>query len=157
MATLKQAVDDFLARKRIAVVGVSRSPNEAANLVYRTLRKAEYEVFAVNPNADEVEGDRCYHNLASIPGGVDAAVIATPPAVSESVVRECAERGVTHVWMHRSFGEGSVSPAAAKFGREKGITVIEGGCPMMFLPGTDIGHKCMRWVLNLTGRLPKQV
>ena len=157
MATLKQAVDDFLARKRIAVVGVSRSPNEAANLVYRTLRKAEYEVFAVNPNADEVEGDRCYHNLASIPGGVDAAVIATPRAVSESVVRECAERGVTHVWMHRSFGEGSVSPAAAKFGREKGITVIEGGCPMMFLPGTHIGHKCMRWVLNLTGRLPKQV
>ncbi len=157
MASLKEAADDFLARKRIAVVGVSRSPKEAANLVYRTLRKAEYEVFAVNPNADEVEGDRCYHDLASIPGGVDAAVIATPAAASEGVVRECAERGVTHVWMHRSFGEGSVSPAATDFGREKGLTVIEGGCPMMFLPGADIGHKCMRWMLNLTGRLPKQV
>lgn len=97
MATLKEAADDFLAQRRIAVVGVSRSSNEAANLVYRTLRKAEYEVFAVNPNADEVEGDRCYHDLASIPGGVDAAVIATPPAASEGVARECAEQGITRV------------------------------------------------------------
>ena len=157
MATLKEAAEDFLAQRRIAVVGVSRSSNEAANLVYRTLRKAEYEVFAVNPNADEVEGDRCYHDLTSIPGGVDAAVIATPPAVSEGVARECAEQGITRVWMHRSFGEGSVSPAAAAYCREHNVTVIEGGCPMMFVPGADIGHKCMRWVLNLTGRLPKQI
>lgn len=157
MATLKQAVGDFLAQKRIAVVGVSRDPNQAANLVYRTMRKAGYEVFAVNPSADEVEGDRCYHDLATIPGAIDAAVVATPPAVSESVSRECAERGVSRVWLHRSFGEGSVSPAAAEFCRENGITVIEGGCPMMFLPGTDIGHKCMRFVLNVTGRLPKEV
>lgn len=157
MATLKQAVDDFLAQKRIAVVGVSRSPREAANLVYRTLRNRGYEVFAVNPGADEVEGDRCYHNLASIPGGVDAALIATPAGVSGSVVEECAELGITRVWMHRSFGEGSVSPAAAELGRGKNITVIEGGCPMMFLPGADFGHKCMRLMLNLTGRLPKQV
>lgn len=157
MPTLRQAVDDFLARKRIAVVGVSRSANEAANLVYRTLRKAGYNVFAVNPNADEVEGDSCYHDLASVPGGVEAVVIATSPAVTEGVVRECAEQGISRVWMHRSFGEGSVSREAADFCREKGMTVIEGGCPMMFLPGTDIGHKCMRFVLNLTGRLPKQV
>ena len=157
MATLKQAVDDFLAQKRIAVVGVSRDSNQAANLVYRTLRKNGYEVFAVNPNADEVEGDPCYHELASVPDAIDAAVIATPPAASEGVARECAARGVSRVWLHRSFGQGSVSPAAAEFCRENGITVIEGGCPMMFLPGTDIGHKCMRFVLNVTGRLPKQV
>lgn len=157
MATLREAADEFLAQKRIAVVGVSRSPNEAANLVYRTLRKADYEVFAVNPSTDEVEGDRCYHDLASIPGGVDAAVIATPPAATQTVVRECAEQGISRVWLHRSFGEGSVSPDAADFCRENNITVIEGGCPMMFLPGTDIGHRCMRFVLVLTGRLPKQV
>jgi hypothetical protein len=120
MATLKQAVDDFLARKRIAVIGVSRSSKEAANLVYRTLRKAGYEVFAVNPNAEEVEGDTCYHDLASIPGGVEAAVIATPPDAAESVVRECSDQGVKHIWMHRSFGEGSVSPAAAGYAGRTG-------------------------------------
>lgn len=157
MATLKQAVDDFLAQKHIAVVGVSRDSNQAANLVYRTLRKNGYEVFAVNPNADEVEGDRCYHDLASVPGIISAAVIATPPEASESVARECASHGISRVWLHRSFGRGSVSPDAAAFCRESNVTVIEGGCPMMFLPGTDVGHKCMRFVLNVMGRLPRQV
>jgi predicted CoA-binding protein len=157
MASLREAADDFLAQRRIAVFGVSRTPNQAANLVYRTLRKTDHEVFAINPSSDEVEGDRCYHDLASIPGGVDAAVVATPPAAAESVVRQCAARRVTRIWLHRSFGEGSVSPEAAAFCRENGIRVIEGGCPMMFVPGADFGHKCMRFVLGLTGRLPKQV
>lgn len=156
MPTLKEAVADFLAQKRIAVVGVSRSSDQAANTVYRGLRKADYEVFAVNPNADEVEGDTCYHDLKSIEGGVDAVVIATAPEATEAVVRDCSEEGIGRVWMHRSFGKGSVSEQAVDFGRENGISVIAGGCPMMFLPGTDFGHRCMRWILNLTGGLPKQ-
>ncbi len=157
MTTLKQAADEFLSQKRIAVVGVSRSADQPANLIYRTLRKREYEVFAVNPNAEEVEGDRCYSDLRSIPGGVDAALIATPAANSETVARDCVEQGISHIWMHRSFGEGSVSATAAEFCRDKGVRVIEGGCPMMFLTGADIGHKCMRWMLGVMGRLPKQV
>src|SRR5574341_2684664 len=100
MATLKEAVADFLAQKRIAVVGVSRSSNEAANLVYRSLRQRGYEVFAVNPNADEVEGDRCYHELASIPGGVRAVVIGTKPETAVETMRECLDLGIRRVWMH---------------------------------------------------------
>lgn len=156
MATLKEAVDDFLAQKRIAVAGVSRSPNQPANLIYRTMRKAQYEVFAVNPNADEVEGDTCYHDLGSIPGGVEAVLIATAPDVAGTVARQCAEKGISRVWMHRSFGKGSVSPEAVDLCRASGVTVIAGGCPLMFLPSADFGHKCMRFVLNLTGGLPKQ-
>jgi len=155
MPTLQEAVDDFLAQKRIAVFGVSRDSAQAANLVYRNLRKANYEVFAINPNATEVEGDRCYADLSSIPGGVAAAVVATTPEVTDSVVRECAEHGVSRVWMHRSFGKGSVSGEAAAFCREQGVSVIAGACPNMFLPGTDVGHRCMRFVLKLTGGLPK--
>jgi predicted CoA-binding protein len=157
MTTLKEASGDFLAQKRVAVAGVSRTPggSHGANIVYNGLRKAGYEVFAVNPNADEVEGDRCYHSITSIPGGVDAVVIGTAPAVSADVVRECAEQGISRVWLHRSFGGGSVSEEAVSLGREHALTVIAGGCPMMFLPGADIGHRCMRWVLNLTGGLPK--
>ena len=154
MATLKEAVDDFLAQQRVAVVGVSRDSAQAANLVYRSLRKANYQVFAVNPNADEVEGDVCYHDLKSIPDGVAAAVVATTPDITDAVVRECAEAGVSRVWMHRSFGKGSVSKDAADFCRQRGITVIAGACPMMFLPGADVGHRCMRWMLKLTGGLP---
>ncbi len=157
MATLKEAVDDFLAQKRIAVAGVSRDGGaEAANLVYKKLRGAGYEVFPVNPNAEDVEGDPCYPSVKDIPGGVDGVVLATHPKFAEGIVRDCAEAGVTRVWMHRSFGEGSVSEEAAVFCHENGITVIAGGCPMMFCEPVDIAHKCMRWVLNLTGGLPKE-
>jgi predicted CoA-binding protein len=157
MADLSEAVADFLAQRRIAVAGVSRSKNEAANVIYRKLRDSGYEVFPVNPNAGEVEGDPCYSDLGSVPGGVDGVVVATHPDITGQVVRECAELGIPRAWMHRSFGQGSVSEDAVDFCREHGITVIPGGCPMMFCRPVDVGHRCMRWVLKLTGGLPKAV
>ena len=158
MLTIKEAASEFLAMKRIAVTGVSRNPEgHGSNVVYQRLRGRGYEVFAVNPNADEVEGDRCYPDLRSIPGGVDAVVIGTRPEIAESTMRECEELGITHVWMHRSFGTGSVSEAAADYGRKRGITVIDGGCPLMFDPTADPGHKAMRFVFTLTGKVPKRV
>jgi predicted CoA-binding protein len=121
------------------------------------LRKAGYEVFAVNPGTDQVEGEACYHDLSSIPGGVEAVVIVTAPSVTRDVVSECAALKVPRVWMHRSFGTGSVDQEAVSFCREHDISVIAGGCPMMFLREGDFGHKCMRWMLSVTGGLPKQV
>jgi predicted CoA-binding protein len=102
MSSIKDAAGEFLANRRIAVTGVSRKPeNHGGNVVYKRLRERGYEVFAVNPNADEVEDDRAYHDLRSIPGGVDAVVIATRPETAEATMRECAELGIKHVWMHR--------------------------------------------------------
>ena len=155
MPTVAEATRDFLAQKRIAVAGVSRTPaSHGGNVIYKRLRDRGYEVFAVNPNADTVEGDRCYHDLASIEGGVGAVVIATNPRDTPSVVEDCAKLGITRVWMHRSFGEGSVSDEAVRVGREGGMTVIAGGCPLMFDPTADFGHKCMRWVAGITGNAP---
>ena len=158
MPTTREAAAEYLAHERIAVTGVSRSPaNHGANVVYKRLRDRGYEVFAVNPNADEVEGDRCYHDLRSIPGGVDWVVIGTRPETAGSTMRECAELGIRHVWMHRGPGGGSVSEPAADYGRQHGITVITGGCPCMFDPTADPGHKAMRFVFTLTGAVPRQV
>lgn len=156
MAALKDAVEDFLAQERIAVAGVSRSSGQAANVVYRRLRDRGYRVFPVNPNAETVEGDRCYPDLKSIPEGVDAVVVATTPAVAERVVEECAELRIERVWLHRSFGTGSVSEKAVARGREHGLRVIAGGCPCMFGKTADPGHKLMRGLLSLTGGLPKE-
>ncbi len=158
MTDVKQVASEFLANKRVAVTGVSRNPKgHGSNIVYQRLRQRGYEVFAVNPNADEVEGDACYQDLKSIPGGVDAVVIGTRPEIAEATMRECAELGIRHVWMHRSYGGGSVSEAAAEYGRNQGITVIDGGCPLMFAPTADVGHKVMRFVFTMTGNVPKQV
>ena len=156
MQGVKEAASAFLANKRVAVTGVSRTPKtHGSNSVYKRLRERGYEVFAVNPNANEVEGDRCYKDLTSIPGGVDAVVIGTRPEIAEDTMRECAELGIEHVWMHRGPGAGSVSTAATDYGRLHGITVIDGGCPLMFEPTADFGHKIMRFVY--AGHVPKQV
>jgi uncharacterized protein len=158
MQKINEAASEFLVSRRVAVTGVSRQPtNHGSNVVYRRLRERGYEVFAVNPNADEVEGDPSYHDLGSIPGGVDAVVIATRPERAEATMRECAELGIKHVWMHRGPGAGSVSQAATDYGRQRGIAVIDGGCPCMFGPTADAGHKAMRVVLTLTGKVPRQV
>ncbi len=156
MQSIKDAAAEFLASKRVAVTGVSRTPKtHGSNNVYRRLRERGYQVFAVNPNTDRVEGDQSYPDLASIPGGVHAVVIATRPEIAEDTMRECAELGIKHVWMHRGPGVGSVSDAATHYGRQHGITVIDGGCPLMFGPTADAGHKIMRLVY--AGHVPKQV
>lgn len=158
MTTLQQAASDFLANRRIAVTGVSRNPaNHGANVVYQRLRERGYDVFAVNPNADQVEGDPCWADLKSIPDGVDAVVIGTRPATALSTMQECVELGIDKVWMHRSFGGGSVSDEATTYGREHGVTVIDGGCPLMFEPCSDTGHKIMRRVFTWTGHVPRRV
>jgi predicted CoA-binding protein len=156
MPTMKEAAAEFLGARRIAVTGVSRKPKDhGANTVFKRLRDRGYQVYAVNPNSEQVEGTRSYPNLAAIPGGVDAVVIATAPARAEGTMRECADLGIKQVWMHRSYGQGSVNGAATAYGRDHGITVIDGGCPCMFDPAADIGHKIMRVIYR--NHIPKTV
>jgi len=156
MQSMNEAATAFLANKRVAVTGVSRTPKtHGSNNVYRRLRERGYRVFAVNPNAREVEGDLSYQDLKSIPGGVEAVVIGTRPAIADETMRECAELGIRHVWMHRGPGAGSVSDSATSYGRQHGITVIDGGCPLMFGPTADFGHRVMRLVYR--GKVPRQV
>lgn len=156
--TLNEQVHDFLAQPRIAVAGVSSQPKQhpVGNLIYRKLKRDGHQVFAVNPNASTVEGDRSYPDVQSIPGGVDGVVIATRPAHTEQLVRQCAEAGVPRVWIHQWMAKGtSVSPAAVAYCHEHNIEVIAGACPMMYGPNADFGHVCMRWLLGITGGLPR--
>ena len=158
MGTMKETATEFLTHKRVAVTGVSRQPaNHGSNVVYKRLRERGFEVFAVNPNADAVEGDRCYADLKSVPVDLGWVVIGTRPETAEDTMRECVDLGISRVWMHRSFGEGSVSDAASAFGREHGVQVIDGGCPCMYDPVADPAHKVMRTMLQLTRKLPRQV
>ncbi len=150
-----EPIAKFLRGRRIAVAGVSRHGDVAANSVFRKLRDCGYEVLPVNPVAEEVEGTRCFQDVASIPGTLDGVVIATHPDVSASIVRQCNECGVKRVWFHRSFGGGSVSDEAVRECRRLGMEPIVGGCPLMFREPVDIVHKCMRWWLQRRGRVPK--
>jgi len=156
--TLEKKVLGFLAQKRIAVVGVSRSNSRhpSGNLIYRRLKKIGHDVFPVNPNMKTFEGDNCYPDLQSIPDGVDGVVIVTRPEITKQVVQNCSVAKVRSVWMHQSFVKGSsVSPEAVEYCNQHNIGVIAGACPMMFGEDADFGHKCIRWILKLKGGLPE--
>jgi len=158
MVKVREAAEDFLSIRRIAVTGVSRTASgHGSNTVYQRLRSKGYEVFAVNPQAEIVEGDPCYPSLTAIPGGVGAVVIGTRPDHAEGTMHEAVELGITHVWMHRSFGAGSVSASATEYGRANGVTVIDGGCPLMFGEVSDGGHRFMCRLMTLTGKVPRTV
>ena len=150
--TFNEKAKKFLAQERIAVAGVSRSGEQTGNFIYKKLRDEGYEVFAVHPQAETLEGDPSYPNMQAIPGGVHGAIIVTNPEVTSQVVQDCQAAGVPRVWMHNNtFMPSSVSDEAVAFCEKNGIEVIAGGCPMMFM---DFGHKCMRVVLGMAGRLP---
>lgn len=164
MPTIDALVRDFLAQKRIAVTGVSRTRDDAANIICRKLRRTGYRVYPVNPDAETFDGLPCYADLKPLPESVDGVVIVNRPTIAEQIVGQCLAQGVPRVWMHSAWGTRppraagklaasmtSVSPEAVKLCRENDIAVIPGGCPMMFCPPVDIGHLCMRWVLRALG------
>ena len=155
--TLSERIDDFLAQKRIAVAGLSATRDLPGALIYRKLKGAGYQVAAILPGAESFEGDPCYPDLAAVPGGVDGLVIATRPALTAELVRQAVAAGVPRVWMHESLVHGgtSVSPEAVALCREHGITLIAGACPMMYCQPVDFGHRCMCWLMKVTGGLPE--
>ena len=154
MSGLREAAQEFLSHRRIAVAGVSRATQDAANAIYKRMRQLGFEVFPVNPHADVVEGDRCYHSVAAVPGPIEGVVIVTPPSAAADVVAQCAAAGVPRVWIHRSIGGGSLSAEAVTACEKAGIAVLAGGCPMMFMEPVDFGHRCMRAFFTWTGKLP---
>jgi len=154
MARMPEKVAEFLSGRRYAVAGVSRQPKKAANAIYRRLRASGFEVLPVNPNAAEAEGARCYPDLVSIPEQIDGVVVVTRPDAALGIVRQCADRGIKRVWLHRAFGTGSVSREAVRECRAQGMLCLAGGCPMMYCEPVDAGHRCIRAWLRLLGRVP---
>jgi uncharacterized protein len=155
--TLTEKIADFLAQRRIAVAGVSTERQLPGNLIYRKLKGAGYDVVAILPDATTFDGDRCYPDLAAIPDGVDGLVIVTRPALTTELVRQAADAHIPRVWMHESLIHGgtSVSPEAVTLCREHDMTLIAGACPLMYCAPVDFGHRCMCWLMRVTGGLPE--
>lgn len=160
MAKIDELVKDFLAQKKIAVVGVSDKRETGCNLSYKKFKDAGYQVYGVNPRITTFEGDPCYPDLKSLPEKPEAVFILTNPKVTEQIVQECVDLGVKHVWMHCMMGTkpglatsmSSVSDEAVKMCRENGIAVIPGTCPNQFLK-PDFAHGMMRGLWRTFGFL----
>lgn len=149
--TTRAAVDDFLAQKTLAVVGVSREGKKFGNMAYRELKGKGYRLFPVHPNADTLEGDTCYPNLSSLPEPVGGVLVVVPPEQTEQVVQDAVAAGIERVWMQ----QGAESEGAIRFCQENGLSAVHGECILMFAEPTGFGHKMHRWVWSLLSKLPK--
>jgi predicted CoA-binding protein len=152
---LFETIQDFLAQKRIAIAGISHDPRSTSVALFKEFSRRSYDVVPVNPHLPEVEGRRCYARVQDIHPPVDAVLIMTAPEITETIVRDCADARVDRVWMYRAGGKGSVNNKAVAFCEERGIRIIPGQCPFMFLPGADAVHRFHGFVRKITGRYPR--
>ena len=149
-------IEDFLRQKRIAMVGISSQPTDFSITLFEELSRRGYEIIPVNPNMTQVLERRCYARVQDIQPPVDAALLMTSPQVTDAVVRDCAEAGIPRVWMYRAAGKGAVSGRAVQFCRDRGIQVVPGQCPFMFLKDAAGGHRFHGWIRKITGRFPRR-
>ncbi|MFB3920353.1 MAG: CoA-binding protein [Terriglobia bacterium] len=149
--TSREDVADFVAQRRLAIVGVSRRGRKFGNFAFRELRSKGYRMFPVHPQAETIEGERCYASLSALPEPVDGILVVVPPAQTEQVVRDAAAAGIRRVWMQ----QGAESPAAVQFCRENGVREVHGECILMFVEPAAWWHRAHRWVWGLLGKLPR--
>jgi hypothetical protein len=147
----RNSITDFLSQKKLAVIGVSRDPNQFANCAYRFLKTHGYKVYPINPKAAQVEGDPCFPNIASLPQKVDSALVVLPPEKTMKVLPEITEAGIKHIWLQQQ----TESPEAIQFCKDRKINLVYGECIMMFSEPLAIPHRLHRWVKIVTGTLPK--
>ena len=153
--TERAVIEDFLAQKRIALIGVSRKPTDFSRSLWAEFRKHGYDMVPVHPEAEEIDGISCVRRLTEIRPAADAALILLPAASAEQVVRECGEAGIHRIWLYRAAGQGAVSEAALDFCRDQELSVVAGECPFMFLPGAGAIHSIHGWWRRLTGNYPE--
>ena len=152
--TERQLIDDFLAQKRIAVVGVSRNPRDFTRTMFNEFIRRGYDAVPVNPNAAGIDGRKSFARAGQIDPQADAALIMTPAKQSEAVARECAEAGIQRVWFYRATGRGAVDERAVDFCESRGMSVVAGRCPFMFFPNPGV-HGLHAFFLKLIGRYPR--
>lgn len=151
MINSRKTIDEFMALKSIAIVGVSRNKDKFGNAIYRDLKAKGYKVMAVNPKLDMAEGDRCYAGLGALPEKAEGVVIVIPPAETVVVIEEAARLGIKYIWLQ----QGANSPEGEAKCQELGLNVVSGECIFMFLEPVQSIHGFHRFIWKLFGKYPK--
>jgi predicted CoA-binding protein len=153
--TSMKLIEEFLALKRIAIVGVSQTPSDFSRKLFREFLARGYDAVPVNPHAMMIDGHRCFARLLDIEPPVEAALVMTSQLVTHAIVRDCADAGIRRVWLYGGAGgHGASSPAAIEFSESNGLATISGECPLMFLPGAGWIHRIHGTIMKMTGAYP---
>ena len=145
---MNQKIQDFVNAKRLAVVGVSRSEQKLGTAIYTELKERGYEVFGVNPQMDEIKGNKCFASLTDLAGKVDGVVVCVSPTKTPQVLREAAAAGITNIWLQ----QGTSSAEATKTAQELGVSPIEGKCILMYAGEVKSVHAFHKFFAKLLGQ-----
>ncbi len=149
--TSKKQIEEFLQKKNIAVVGVSGSQKKFGYIIYSELKLKGYNVYPVNPNVNNINGDKCYPSLMAIKNEVEAAVLVIPPSASKEVVKDAHSIGIKKIWMQ----QGAESDSAISYCLLNDIDVIHNECILMFTDSAGFIHRAHKWVWGVLGKLPQ--
>jgi len=149
--TTQNSIDDFLAQKKLALIGISRSGKKFGNIIFKELKSKGYKIFPINPNVENIQGERCYPSLKALPEQVGGVIVVVPPVQTEKVVHDIVSAGIKQVWMQ----QGSESKSAIQFCKKNGISVVEGECILMFVKPVKLFHRMHRGIWKLLGKYPK--
>ena len=149
-----QTIEEFLAQKRIAMVGISRDPKHFSVTLFQEFRRRGYDVVPVNPHVLELFGQRCFARVQDIQPPVEAALLITAPEITDLVVKDCAEAGIRKVWMFGAGAKGAVSRQAVQFCEQRGIRIVPGQCPFMFWRDAEAIHRLHGFLRKLIGTYP---
>lgn len=149
MASLA-AIESFLSTKKLAIVGVSRNPKKFGRHVYNALKKKEYTVFGVNPNAVDLDGDTCYPDIKSLPSEVDRVFIVTPPEETAESVKQALDRGITNIWIQQRSDTGE----ALELLKGKDANLIHNQCILMYAAPVKGPHRFHRFINKVFGKYP---
>jgi predicted CoA-binding protein len=151
-----ETIEDFLAQKRVAIIGASRDPKSFSIMLLKEFVRRGYEVIPVNPKTSNVLGRTCYGRVQDIQPPVQGAIVLTSPQVTEATIAECAKAGIPRIWIYGANGKSNVSQKTLASCEEQGIQVIAGQCPFMFLSGSGGVHRFHGFVRKITGRYPRR-
>jgi predicted CoA-binding protein len=151
----KKTIDEFYGKKRIAVIGASRSKMKYGRMLFDELTKLGYDAVPVNPNADEIAGVKAYKSIKDVNPAAEGVIAVVPPAEQEKVINETADAGIKSIWLHEHVMKGVSNPGAIALASRRGLECIVGFCPMMFMPGSAFFHKIHGAVMKLFGAYPK--
>lgn len=139
------SIKNFLGLKSIAVAGVSRKGNEFSNTAYKMLKERGYRLYQVNPNAEEISGEKCYKDLRSLPEKPDGLLTFLSKDVTKEVLKEANDAEINNIWIQQT----SESPEAINYCAENNLNAVYGHCILMHAEPVKGFHKFHRWIHNL--------
>lgn len=146
----QKIVDEFLSQKEIAIVGVSSNKKKFGTIVYNDLKSKGYNVYAVNPQLQSIDGDKVYSSVSELAEKVKAIVTIIPPEQTLKILPEAEEKGITHFW----FQQGSSDERVEDYCDEYKLKYVADECILMFTQPSAFIHKAHKWINGVLGKLP---